>query len=222
MLGAVLAEVELPDVASSGWPVLRLLGHVSRVVRRVEGWGGMEEGWTSRGHHGEERRHGFQLDFLPSELLGADDAQLSSESMSLDLRDVCDCLPSVVAAAERTAQRWNGLRLVYATMAYGQRFTPYISRFLGRATALSVTFVTFCLDDAAYDACVAVKGLCVRGTPSILNKNLDVFWLDLDVFLFQSPTPSLAMHLRQQPTAELLVSGAFAAAWRSTGGLGGG
>lgn len=34
MLGAVLAEVQLPDVASSGWPVLRLLGHVSRVVRR--------------------------------------------------------------------------------------------------------------------------------------------------------------------------------------------
>jgi hypothetical protein len=34
MLGAVLEEVRLPDVAQSGWPILRLLGHVARVVRR--------------------------------------------------------------------------------------------------------------------------------------------------------------------------------------------
>lgn len=34
-----------------------------------------------------------------------------------------------------------------------------------------------------------------------------MFWLDLDVFLFQSPSASLARHL-QQPV-ELLVSGAF-------------
>ena len=35
MLGAVLEEVRLPDVANSGWPLLRLLGHVARVVRPV-------------------------------------------------------------------------------------------------------------------------------------------------------------------------------------------
>ena len=43
-LGAVLAEVRLPDVARSGWPILRLLGHVARVVRRDTG-----EGWDNRG-----------------------------------------------------------------------------------------------------------------------------------------------------------------------------
>jgi hypothetical protein len=30
-------------------------------------------------------------------------------------------LPKLTLAAERTAARWNGLRLVYATMAYGTR-----------------------------------------------------------------------------------------------------
>jgi hypothetical protein len=34
--------------------------------------------------------------------------------------------------------------------------------------------------------------------------------LDLDVFLFQSPTRAVAHHFRHQPTAELLVSGSFA------------
>ena len=32
-----------------------------------------------------------------------------------------DCLPQLHRAADATAKRWNGLRLVYATMAYGQR-----------------------------------------------------------------------------------------------------
>ena len=43
MLGAVLEKVRLPDVARSGWPILRLLGHVARVVRRANG-----EGWDNR------------------------------------------------------------------------------------------------------------------------------------------------------------------------------
>lgn len=192
MLGAVLEEVRLPDVAQSGWPILRLLGHVARVVRR----------------------HGFHLDFLPEELLGGTPA--ASQSM----QDLLDCLPKLTLAAERTAARWNGLRLVYATMAYGTRFSLYLSRFLSRAVALSLDVVAFCLDAAAYEACRMVDGHCVWGTPSILNKftlplvllhqNFDVFWLDLDVFLFQSPTRAVAHHFRHQPTAELLVSGSFA------------
>eukprot|EP00435_Cladocopium_sp_Y103_P033365 s521_g8.t1 len=158
MLGAVLEEVRLPDVAQSGWPILRLLGHVARV----------------------------------------------------------DCLPKLTLAAERSAARWNGLRLVYATMAYGTRFSLYLSRFLSRAVALSLDVVAFCLDAAAYEACRVVDGHCVyfaigaTAPESWPMRNFDVFWLDLDVFLFQSPTVAVAQHLRSQPTAELLVSGSFA------------
>lgn len=49
----------------------------------------------------------------------------------------------------------------------------------------------------------------------MLHEHFDVFWLDLDVFLFQSPTPFVARTLQREPTAELLVSGAFAADCRT-------
>eukprot|EP00913_Durusdinium_trenchii_P005350 g4991.t1 len=145
MMGAVLEEIPLPeprpaaakqrtprDVAASGWPIIRLLGHVSRVVRR----------------------HGFDLDFLPGELLKYPEAEVSRS-----MQDLHVALPPLRRAADATAARWKGLRLVYASMAHGPR-----------------------------------GGDC-RWRPSILNKftlplvllheHFDVFWLDLDVFLFQ-------------------------------------
>jgi len=67
--------------------------------------------------------------------------------------------------------------------------------------------------------CIAVDGICVRGTPSIMNKftlplvlvhqGLDVMWLDLDVFLFKSPTPYLVQQLGDGDM-DLLISGSFA------------
>eukprot|EP00434_Breviolum_minutum_P002780 symbB.v1.2.002443.t3/scaffold126.1/size312799/7 len=196
MMGAVLEETSIPAVASSGWPILRLLGHVSRVVRR----------------------HGFALDFHPHELLHL---PMADPETSRSMQDLQDCLPQLHRAADATAKRWNGLRLVYATMAYGQRFSPYLSRFLGRGTAVGINaMVSFCLDDDAWKECRKVSGYCVRGTPSILNKftlplvllheNFDVFWLDLDVFLFQSPTAAVAKVSSVAFHAELLISGAFA------------
>ncbi|CAJ1369261.1 unnamed protein product, partial [Effrenium voratum] len=180
-LGAVLEEVPLIRVARSGWPLLKLLGHVARAVRR----------------------HGFHLDFLPEELFGT-----SAKGASLAMQDLRAVLPELRAAALQTAQV-SPLRLVYATMAYGPRFAPYVSRFVGRLEGLGIrNLVVFCLDEPALAECRKVKGYCVRGTPSILNKftlplvllheDVDVFWLDMDVFLFQNPLPSLNRHLRQE------------------------
>ena len=42
-------------------------------------------------------------------------------------------------------------------------------------------------------------------------RNFDVFWLDLDVFLFQSPTAAVAKVTAAVANVELLISGAFAA-----------
>lgn len=107
-------------------------------------------------------------------------------------------------------------------MAHGPRFSPYVSRFIGRATAVGIgaQLVVFCLDEEASAECRNVKGNCVRGTPSILNKftlplvllqhDFDVMWLDLDVFLFQSPTLPLIRQLRENSELELLISGSFA------------
>ncbi|CAK9100535.1 unnamed protein product, partial [Durusdinium trenchii] len=111
MMGAVLEEIPLPDVAASGWPIIRLLGHVSRVVRR----------------------HGFDLDFLPGELLKYPEAEVSRS-----MQDLHVALPPLRRAADATAARWKGLRLVYASMAHGPRFSPYVSRFMGRAAAVGI------------------------------------------------------------------------------------
>jgi len=205
MLRDFLAQIPLHLVQGSGWPALWLLTHVPRVVRR----------------------HRFALDFTPRELLlpppdtaavaaaGGGAGDPASEAL-LDLRAL---LPALREAAGAAAE--GDVRLAYATMAYGPRFAPYVGRFIerGRALGLGDVLVVFCLDVAALEECRAASGICIRGTPSILNKftlplillqhGLDVMWLDLDVFLFQSPTPHV---LKQQRSGdyELLISGAFA------------
>ncbi|CAE8655795.1 unnamed protein product [Polarella glacialis] len=195
MIAQVMEDIPLHLVAGSGWPVLHLLGHVSRVVRR----------------------HRFQLDFHPQELLEA--TQTSSASTSM--LDLAECLPALRAAAKQTASKLGGPELVFATMAHGARFSPYVARFIARARALGIgdSLVVFCLDDGAYSECKAVKGHCVRGSPSILNKftlplvllrrGLGVMWLDLDVFLFRSPLPAVVRQL-SKGSYDLLVSGSFA------------
>eukprot|EP00913_Durusdinium_trenchii_P029473 g27626.t1 len=70
--------------------------------------------------------------------------------------------------------------------------------------------------DSGQDGCA---GRCVPGTPSILNKftlpliylwlNIDVFWLDFDIFLLQDPTPFI-LGEAQWRSVDLLVSGSFA------------
>ncbi|CAE7241614.1 unnamed protein product [Symbiodinium sp. KB8] len=209
MLGAVLQDIPLQRVAASGWPLLHLLGHVSRVVRR----------------------HRFQLDFAPNELLSRPSPTYPREDLeaedSLSMQDLQACLPRLRDSADDAAARFGyktsiRLRLIYATMAHGPRFSPYVSRFIGRATAVGIgaQLVVFCLDEEASAECRNVKGNCVRGTPSILNKftlplvllqhDFDVMWLDLDVFLFQSPTLPLIRQLRENSELELLISGSFA------------
>ncbi|CAK0876410.1 unnamed protein product, partial [Prorocentrum cordatum] len=89
MIEDVLSDIPLHAVASSGWPVLRLIFHLTEAVRR---------------HH-------FKLDFEPAELLEA--------------------VADRIAAHEgkpRTSfpHRALGLRIVYATMAYGASFSPYV------------------------------------------------------------------------------------------------
>ncbi|OLP96889.1 hypothetical protein AK812_SmicGene20829 [Symbiodinium microadriaticum] len=210
MLGAVLQDIPLQRVAASGWPLLHLLGHVSRVVRR----------------------HRFQLDFAPNELLSRPSPTYPREDLeaedSLSMQDL-QALTALVLrdSADDAAARFGyktsiRLRLIYATMAHGPRFSPYVSRFIGRATAVGIgaQLVVFCLDEEASAECRNVKGNCVRGTPSILNKftlplvllqhDFDVMWLDLDVFLFQSPTLPLIRQLRENSELELLISGSFA------------
>eukprot|EP00439_Symbiodinium_sp_Y106_P081086 s632_g19.t9 len=243
MLGAVLQDIPLQRVAASGWPLLHLLGHVSRVVRR----------------------HRFQLDFTPNELLSRPGPTRPGKDqevdVSLSMQDLEACLPRLRDSADEAAARFGyktsirsgpqerpwpwvwmnraelwefqelwmnrshalcRLRLIYATMAHGPRFSPYVSRFIGRATAVGIgaELVVFCLDEEALAECRNVKGNCVRGTPSILNKftlplvllqhDFDVMWLDLDVFLFQSPTLPVIRQLRENSELELLISGSFA------------
>ncbi|CAE7287986.1 unnamed protein product [Symbiodinium sp. CCMP2592] len=210
MLGAVLQDIPLQRVAASGWPLLHLLGHVSRVVRR----------------------HRFQLDFTPNELLSRPlgptrPGKDQEVDVSLSMQDLEACLPRLRDSADEAAARFGyktsiRLRLIYATMAHGPRFSPYVSRFIGRATAVGMgaELVVFCLDKEALAECRDVKGNCVRGTPSILNKftlplvllqhDFDVMWLDLDVFLFQSPTLPVIRQLRENSELELLISGSFA------------
>lgn len=213
MTGGVLIDVPLDLVAGSGWPVLWLLAHIPRAVRR----------------------HRFHLDFSPHELLAAGgaassdvaaagaDATASQREESRARRELRAALPALraAAAAAGAGSGVRGLRLVYATMAHGPRFSPYVGRFISRARALGMAdvLVVFCLDHAAYAHCRAASGHCVRGTPSILNKftlplallheGLDVLWLDLDVFLFRAPGPYVERQLREGDF-ELLVSGAFA------------
>eukprot|EP00929_Paragymnodinium_shiwhaense_P098125 TRINITY_DN59660_c0_g1_i1.p1 TRINITY_DN59660_c0_g1~~TRINITY_DN59660_c0_g1_i1.p1 ORF type:complete len:647 (-),score=128.63 TRINITY_DN59660_c0_g1_i1:7-1947(-) len=201
MIGQLLSETPLHLVVGSGWPIFSLLGHVARVVRR----------------------HRFELDFAPDELIrpAAAAAQLSAgvaRTSSLAMQDLQKEMPKLLKLPE--TQESQGLRLVYASMVYGPRFNPYVGRFISRAKAVGVeALVMFCLDEEAFAACRDADGLCVRGTPSILNKftlplmllkhGLDVFWIDLDVFLFQSPTPFVRRQV-ELGDYELLVSGSFA------------
>jgi len=127
-------------------------------------------------------------------------------------------MPSKEAAADVAT---TGLRLIYVTMAHGPKFGPYVGRFVERARALDIdgALIVFCLDDDACSACQSADGLCVRVTPSIMNKftlplvllfeGFDVMWLDMDVFLFQAPTDHVA-HQLASGGYELLVSGSFA------------
>jgi len=212
MINHALSDTPLHLVAGSGWPIFRLLGHVSRVVRR----------------------HGFHLDFAPQELIDPTARMTgTSTAESAAMRDLRAELPRLRTAASEIVLGMDsdsvvgddksepGSGLVYATMSYGLRFNPYVGRFISRARALGISdaLVVFCLDADAYAACRDAEGHCVRGTPSILNKftlplmllqhGLDVMWLDLDVFLFQAPT----RYVEKQSRAghfELLVSGSFA------------
>ncbi|KAF4690334.1 hypothetical protein FOZ60_000305 [Perkinsus olseni] len=103
-------------------------------------------------------------------------------------------------------------------MVYGSRFIQYIDRFIRRAKAVGVEhLLVFALDEEAYVLCRAAgTSLCIRGTPSIINKftlplillraGLDVLWVDFDVFLFRNPLPHLSKYSDQ---FDLLISDSF-------------
>lgn len=205
MARQLLSPLPLHLVEGSGWPVVWLMTHIPRVVRR----------------------HRFHLDFAPHELLSSAEglpaaAGEETAEASRAMAHVRRALPALRRAAAAIAPGADTppLSLVYATMAHGPRFVPYVGRFISRARAIGIgdVLVVFCLDDGAFVACQDVGGHCIPGTPSILNKftlplvllrdGLDVMWIDLDVFLFQSPTPFVAEQLRAG--YDLLISGAFA------------
>ena len=108
-------------------------------------------------------------------------------------------------------------------MVYGSRFTEYLPRYMSRARAVGAALVVFCLDDGAFDTCVAEGGLCARGwEKTILHKftlplvllhlGHEVVWLDFDVFLFKNPTPHILAHAESvDPPYEVLVSGSYEA-----------
>mmetsp|Transcript_40031 Transcript_40031/g.89805 ORF Transcript_40031/g.89805 Transcript_40031/m.89805 type:complete len:627 (-) Transcript_40031:56-1936(-) len=196
-----LAALDLHLIMGSGWPVFQLLAHVSRVTRR----------------------HSFQLDFLPEELMEHHSTVRQIEPASDAYSALLKLLTDLRLAADADVRRHGGdrnegLRLVHASMAFGERFSPYVGRFISRARAVGIeALLIFCLDEQALVECVAVQGYCLSGSPSILNKftlplvllqhDLDVLWLDLDVFLFQSTVPAI---IRDAQKADILISGTFA------------
>ena len=182
------------------------------------------------------KRHEFKLDFTPAELqgrfpapkspldLGTFPATLSvSPSFAGVLKSVLAGIPKPYVTASQTSGTGLEARVfLYVTMVFGQRYVPYIPRFVSRAEALGLgNLVLFCLDDAAMEACLelGVRERCVPGSPSILNKftlplvylwlNVDVFWLDFDIFLLKDPTP-IILGEAQRRSVDLLVSGSFA------------
>eukprot|EP00928_Gymnodinium_smaydae_P079346 TRINITY_DN63303_c0_g1_i1.p1 TRINITY_DN63303_c0_g1~~TRINITY_DN63303_c0_g1_i1.p1 ORF type:complete len:676 (+),score=80.47 TRINITY_DN63303_c0_g1_i1:93-2120(+) len=113
---------------------------------------------------------------------------------------------------------------LYITMVFGARYNAYIPRFVARASALGIdNLALFCLDAESHEICEKLPSArgsrCIRGTPSILNKftlplvylhlNVDVFWLDFDVFLLRDPT-ALVLDAVEERQVDLLVSGSFA------------
>lgn len=214
LIEELVGQSELHMVARSAWRIFELQAHVAAAVRR----------------------HGFHLDFSPAELVsGAVPEQLlaSNDNHSHSMDDLLQALPRLQpscagresAASDVHVQMSCGegsvVRTVYVTMAHGPRFSPYIGPFVKRARAIGVgdALLVFCLDDAAWAECEKAGGVCVRGTPSILNKftlplillawGFDVMWLDMDVFLFKAPTMSIARGVLAGDF-ELLVSGSFA------------
>eukprot|EP00392_Amoebophrya_sp_AT5.2_P010652 g10717.t1 len=125
--------------------------------------------------------------------------------------------------------------LVYASMVFGEFFNKWILPFavMAKTATKTGTLVLFCLDEEAEAKCgeaAAKTGalVCVRGRKkTILHKftlplvllnhfpNLNVLWLDLDVFVLQNPKPALERRLRKLETqsgsssVDLLVSGSF-------------
>ncbi|CAK9075510.1 Hypothetical protein SCF082_LOCUS36575 [Durusdinium trenchii] len=180
------------------------------------------------------KRHEFRLDFLPSELQGAfpllerplwgasePGAKMSPSFLGV-LKSVLAGIPKPYATNGAEARGLEARNFLYITMVFGPRYVPYIQRFVHRAEAFGISnLVLFCLDDAALDTCLSLgRGdRCVPGTPSILNKftlpliylwlNIDVFWLDFDIFLLQDPTPFI-LGEAQWRSVDLLVSGSFA------------
>jgi len=78
----------------------------------------------------------------------------------------------------------------------------------------------FTLDDKAFAECEAIRGLCIRGSPTILHKftlplmflhaRFRVLWIDFDVFLFKNPIPYVLARA-EETQAMVLTSGAFGA-----------
>ena len=118
------------------------------------------------------------------------------------------------------ATREGPNKLVYMSMIYGKKYNRYLKNFARRAQAVGIdTLVLFTLDEEAFELCLQFnRRLCVRGSPSIINKftlplmflhgGMDVFWVDSDVFFLRNPTP-LVNGPSWHPSFEVLISDSF-------------
>ncbi|KAF4722084.1 hypothetical protein FOZ62_004119 [Perkinsus olseni] len=144
------------------------------------------------------RRHRYKLDFIPGEL------------------------ENVIPIHERSLGDEVAVSLSFAgVMAALWQLNPDTHiRYLERAKVVGIEqFFVFTLDEEAYEICRKHPiGLCVRGTPSILNKftlplvllhaGIDVLWMDFDVFMFQNPVQAV---LEQNEGFDVMTASSFAA-----------
>ncbi|KAF4750977.1 hypothetical protein FOZ62_020264, partial [Perkinsus olseni] len=154
------------------------------------------------------------LDFIPGEL---------ENVIPIHERSLGDDVAVSMSFADVMAALWQlkpDTHIVPMTMVYGRGFNRYLLRYLERAKVVGIGhFFVFTLDEEAYEICRKHPiGLCVRGTPSILNKftlplvllhaGIDVLWMDFDVFMFQDPVEAV---LEQNEGFDVMTASSFAA-----------
>jgi len=110
-------------------------------------------------------------------------------------------------------------QLVFLTMVFGY-YNKYLRPFLRRARSLGIHhLIVYCMDEEAQRICLEFDpAACIPGRPSMLNKfaaslvflnmDIDVFYLDFDVYLLQNPTSHILSRLSDTHT-EMLVSATF-------------
>ena len=203
-----LANPDFPVhvLGGSRWPILAALEYAAYSVKR----------------------HGFQVDFREQELLTDNFVQL--DDLHLLSPAYSTVLEYINMHASHLYQKFSDAKFTIVSMVHGVHFSEYIGRFVARAVSVGVrSMVLFTLDEISEKVCNGEKVKydgkleCVRGEVNIMNKfllplaflnnDVDVLWVDFDVFFVQDPTPYVleTAYSDRSKRYDVLVSGSFSA-----------